>query len=271
MPEPLDTQPLFVGVGLCDARIFIDPAHRVAVLELHFASIRRALDRGGMREVRRRGQWDMTFGGEQAGGRIEADPAGARQIDLGPRMEIAEIRAWSYRAVERLDVLDQLHEIAGHEAAREAEVTQDLHEQPCAVSTRAAAARERFFARLDAGFEAHDVVDVTFEALIERDQKVDGRRGLAIDGGDPRSQQRTALFYLEIRDQIAGEFGVVGDRKIARTLLEKEIERVDRDHVRDHFDVYPEMSRFLREHQAREEIVVRILLPVNEVIAGFDA
>ena len=37
------------------------------------------------------GQRNMAFAGQQARGRVEADPAGAGQIDLGPGVQIGEI------------------------------------------------------------------------------------------------------------------------------------------------------------------------------------
>ncbi len=37
------------------------------------------------------GERDMPLAGHQAGGGVQADPAGARQIDLGPGMQVGEI------------------------------------------------------------------------------------------------------------------------------------------------------------------------------------
>ena len=47
------------------------------------------------------------------------------------------------RAVERLHVGRQLDQVAGHEARREPEVAQELHQQPAGVAARAAAQLER--------------------------------------------------------------------------------------------------------------------------------
>ena len=51
--------------------------------------------------MRRRGEREMAFAAEQAGGRIEPDPAGARKIDLGPGMQVGEVRVGAGGTVER--------------------------------------------------------------------------------------------------------------------------------------------------------------------------
>ncbi len=63
----------------------------------------------------------MALAGEQAGRRIEADPAGAGQVDFGPGVQVGEIGGGARGAVERLHVRPELDEIAGDEARREAD------------------------------------------------------------------------------------------------------------------------------------------------------
>ena len=46
----------------------------------------------------------MALAGEQAGGRIEPDPAGARAVDLGPGVQIGEVGCGAGGTVERLHV-----------------------------------------------------------------------------------------------------------------------------------------------------------------------
>ena len=111
-----------------------------------------------LRGVGRAGERDVAFAGEQAGGGIEADPAGAGEIDFGPRVEVGEVHR-SGGAVERFDVGRELDEIAGDEAGGEAEMAQDLDQQPCGIAAGTGAQGERFFAGLDAGFHADDVAD----------------------------------------------------------------------------------------------------------------
>jgi hypothetical protein len=47
--------------------------------------------RRGVAEVRRGGQRNMALAGQQARGRVEADPAGAGNVDLAPGMQVGEV------------------------------------------------------------------------------------------------------------------------------------------------------------------------------------
>jgi hypothetical protein len=87
-------------------------------------------DRRGVAIMRRGGERNVAFAGQQARGRVEADPAGAGQVDLAPGMQVGEIDFGAGRAVERLEIGRQLDEIAGDEAGGETEIAQDLHQQP---------------------------------------------------------------------------------------------------------------------------------------------
>ena len=48
--------------------------------------------------VRGRGERDVALAGEQPRGRVQADPAGARQVDLGPGVQVGEVRRGAGRA-----------------------------------------------------------------------------------------------------------------------------------------------------------------------------
>ena len=109
--------------------------------EVDFGEARHAGDRRGVAVVRRGGERDVALAGQQAGGRVEADPAGAGQVDLGPGVQVGEVVVGAGRAVERDEVGLELDQVAGDEARGEAEVAQDLHEQP-AVAAGAGAALE---------------------------------------------------------------------------------------------------------------------------------
>ncbi len=91
MAQRLDPLPLLVGVGQGDPRVLVNPRDRHLMDELDFAGIDAAGNRRGRGGFGRGGQRDMAFAGEQAGSRVEADPAGAGQIDLGPGVEIGEV------------------------------------------------------------------------------------------------------------------------------------------------------------------------------------
>src|SRR6185436_17827447 len=104
------------------------------VMKLDFAYADTAGNWGRRRRIGSGGQREMTFGGEQAGGGIESNPACTREIDLGPGMKVGEILRGSMGSLKRLDGRLQLDEITGHEAGGESQVPQQLDEQPGRVT-----------------------------------------------------------------------------------------------------------------------------------------
>ena len=128
MAQGLDGPPLLLGVGLGDTRVLVDARHFHAEIEFRFALIGKAGDRRGAGRGRRAGQRDMTFAGEQAGGRVQADPAGTRHEHLGPSVQVGEIGLGAGRAVQGLEIGGQLNQVAGHETRRQSQVPQDLHQ-----------------------------------------------------------------------------------------------------------------------------------------------
>jgi hypothetical protein len=76
--------------------------------------------------MRRRRQRQMALAGEQARGRIEPDPAGAGDVDLGPGVQVGEVLVGAARPFQRIDIRLHLDQIAGDEARREAEMPHDL-------------------------------------------------------------------------------------------------------------------------------------------------
>ena len=176
-PAREDRLPLRVGVGLGDARRFDDPLHRHLVEELDLARFDAARDRRGARRLRRARQRDVPFAGEQSRRRIEADPAGARQVHLAPGVEIREVAVGARGSVERLHVRRQLDQVAGHEARGEPEVAEQLHQQPRRVAAGARCQLERPLDVLHAGVEPDDVGDVLLQLAVDVDQQVDRSAG----------------------------------------------------------------------------------------------
>src|SRR4029450_12750445 len=87
-------------------------------------------DRRGAGRLGRAGKWNMTFPGEQAGSRVQAQPARARQEYLAPSVQVGKVRGGSARTVQRLHIRRQLDEITAGKAGGQSEVPQDLDEQP---------------------------------------------------------------------------------------------------------------------------------------------
>ena len=179
-----DVLPLRVGVRLGDARRLAHARQAHVEAEFGFARLDQPADRRGGLRIGRGGERDVALAGQQAGGGVEADPAGARQICLRPGVQVGEVGGRAFRAFERLHVGDELDQVAGDEARRVAELAQQLHQQPGGVAAGAFARGQRLLRRPDAGLHAHDVGDAALHHAVERDQHV---HGVAARRAAPRS------------------------------------------------------------------------------------
>ena len=111
---------------LGDARRLADARDLHLEAELDLGKARHAGDRRGGAEVRRGGDRDMPLAGQHARGGVEADPAGAGDIDLGPGVQVGEIVLDLARAFQRIDVGAKLDQIAGDKPRGEAEMAHRL-------------------------------------------------------------------------------------------------------------------------------------------------
>ena len=111
---------------LGDARRLADARDRHLEAELDLGKARHAGDRRGGAEVRRGGDRDMALAGQHARGRVEADPASAGNIDLGPGVQVGEVVLDLARAFQRIDVGAKLDQIAGDKPRGEAEMAHRL-------------------------------------------------------------------------------------------------------------------------------------------------
>ncbi len=199
-------------------------------------------------------------------------PAPGR-IDLRPGVQVGEVALRSGGAVERLHVGGELDQIARREARREPEVTQDLHEQPARVAAGALRALERRVGRLHAGLHPDEIADLVLQLLVEPHQHVDGllagpdRRPEAFE---PRREQRSRRRGFEERNQLLRQRRRIGERREFGVRLDEEVERIDHRHVGREVDADVEQVGGLGEHEPRDPVAVRILLPVQEVLVGRD-
>ena len=219
--------------------------------------------------MRGRGERDMALAAEQPGGRVEADPARARDVGFRPGVEVGEVGLGAARAVDRRRVRLQLDQVAGHEAGREAEPAQDLDEEPRRIAARAAGCRERLLRRLHARLHAHEVAHLGGEHGVQRDQELDGVR-LAGQAGEEVVEARRAGVRQEIGAKLGVHLVRVCEGERLRVLLHEEVERVDHRHVGREVDLDAQLGRLLGEDDAREPVPVRVLLPVHEVVRGRD-
>ena len=129
--------PLLLGIRQRHARGFQDARHLHLVGEHDFGFVVHAADGGGTLRRRRRGQRNVALAREQPGGRIEADPARARQVNFGPGVQIGEIVVRARRPVERFHIGLELDQIAGHEPRRQPVMAEDVHQEPAQIAAGA--------------------------------------------------------------------------------------------------------------------------------------
>ncbi len=243
------------------------------MFERDLAFVGQPVDRRGARRLRRARERNVPFAGEQSRRRIEADPAGARQVHLAPCVQVGEVDRRAARTVERLHVRHELDQIAGHEARGDAEMPAQLHEQPAAVAARPRAELERLRGRLHARLHPYQVADVALQPLIQRDQEIHGAGRRAIDAVEIRAK-RGRRARLRVACEIRREFDlqriVVAERILLRAAFEEEVERVVHRHLGDQIDRDVEMVGAFGKHEPRKMVRERVLLPVDEVPCGLD-
>ena len=118
--------------------------------------------------------------------------------------------------VERLHVGDELDQVPGGEARGEAQMAQDLHQQPPGVAAGPLRALQRLVGRLHAGLHPDEIADLALQLLVEPHQHVDrllagpDRRPEAVE---PRGEQRADRCRLEKRNQLLRQRRRVGERR----------------------------------------------------------
>jgi hypothetical protein len=130
---------------------------------------------------------------------------------------------------------------------------------------------QRLFARLHAGLHADHVGDLVAQPPIEIDEEVDAAARAAIEAAQKGGEIRADGRRLEEGTQLALEPGVVGEGNLLGFRLEEEVERIhDRElGLEVHLDL--EAIDLVGEHDAREPVRLRVLLPVEEVRGRLDA
>ncbi len=268
--ERVDRLPLFLRIGLGYPGAFRDAGDQHVEIEVDLAGPHGARDGGGASGARRRGQRDMPLAGQQARGGIEADPARARQIDLGPGVQVGEIRFRPRRPVEGLHVRLQLDQVARHEARGITQVAQDFDQQPARVAARPAAAGQGFLAGLHPRLHADQVFDFRLQALVQGDQIFDRAAFLFGQLVEPGPQQWPRRLGLQIGFQLKLQVRVVGKGQVLRVRFQKEVKGVLHRHVGDQIDRDLELLDRVRIDDAGLVVAVGVLLPVDEIALGLD-
>ena len=218
---------------------------------------------------------EMPLRGEQATGRIEPDPAGAGEIGLGPGVKIGEVARRPRRTVERRLIGGELHQIAGAEPGRDPHRPQQRHKEPGRIAAAAGAAGKRLLWCLHPRFHPDPVADPLEHEPIEGHEDIDRPRWRGDESCLPcranqAGEQVAADRRRQVRRELRRQHRIVGEGERLRLGIEEEIEGVDRHEIGDEIDRQGELARRLRKHDPRQVVALRILLPVEEVVARLD-
>ena len=258
--------PRFVRERLGDARMFGRALHLHVEREFHFGKAGDTGDRRGIGVMRRRGQRNMAFAGQQPRCRVQPDPARTGQIHLDPGVQVGEIMVGARRPVQRDQVGFQLDQIARHKPRRDAQIAQDLHQQPTAVAARPRRAAQRHLGRLNAGLHADLIVDLRCQTHVQPDQKVDRDHLVARYGFQESAQLGRQRLGFQIDRQVVCNLRAIGEWKILGAVLDEKVEGVIDGHIRDQIDLDLELAHRLGKDQPRHPVAVGVLLVVHEML-----
>ena len=247
-----------------------DARHVHIEAEFDIGEARHAGDRRGIAIVRRGGERDVAFAGQEAGRRVEPDPAGAGDIDLAPRVQIGEVLVGAGRPVERNEVRLELDEISRDETRGETQIAQHLDQQPTRVAARALGEVERLVGSLHTWLRADQVADLALQARVQRDDEIDRVGRGAIDRGEQGVERRTRRFGLEVDRQIVANLFRVGERPQFGRRLDEEVERIVDGHVGNQIDLDLQFRHRLGKNVAGEVVAVGILLVIHEMAGRAD-
>jgi len=117
LAELVEPRPGFIGERPGDARRLADTLDAHLEGEIGIGKAGRARDRRRRAVMRRGGDRDVPLAGQHARSDVEADPAGARQIDLGPGVQVGEVALDLARPFDGIDVGAELNEVTRDETA----------------------------------------------------------------------------------------------------------------------------------------------------------
>ena len=134
LAQRIDRCPLRFAVRPGDSRILVHAREVHRDPEIDLAHVGEADHRCGVAGIGGTGERQVALAGEESRGWIEPDPACARQVRLGPRVEIGEIVLRARRPFDGLLIGGELDQIARREARGNAQMTQYLHQQPAGIA-----------------------------------------------------------------------------------------------------------------------------------------
>ncbi len=227
---------------------------RLALVDLQAVGLAR--DGRGARRIGRAGEREIALVGEDARARIEADPAGARNVDLAPRVQ----------ARVGVGVVGD-DAVAAREARREAEGTKAHREEPCHLSRRARPSREHRF-EIDGGASRVLAADLGGDCARHGVDALDDVARRAHETGEPLRESRPGVGGLEVRRELLRELRLVRERMRRRAGLDQELERIHGHEVRHERDLDVERRHRLGQVEAREVVLEGVAEPIQKMRLG---
>ena len=149
-------------------------------------------------------------------------------------------------------------------------MAQHLHQQPSRVAAGAGLFGQGFLRRLDAGLHADGVGDFARDGRVQVEDEVGGlpflARHLGQEGVELFAQGRGFQIGLQLRFQVGG----IGEGKFFRLRLQEKVEGIDHFHLDRQLDGHGEVIDLLGKHHPRQPVGLRVLLPVQEMVFGFN-
>ena len=260
--------PDLVGVGRRRARLVTEARDRHAKVDLLGGHLGAAVERRGQGRRRRAGERDVALGRHQARGRVEADPAGTRNIGLGPGVEIDDVVIEALGQIGQHAFVGDLDQVAADEAGRDPASTQERDQEHGRVATAAAALRERLFGRPHAGLFADHVVDAPVDQRVHLDDRVDRSalvRHLGQEGLELLAAGERGIVEAQEGRELERVLGRVGEAELLDPMIDEEVEGVDRANLDDQLDQDVELAEALvpGKRDPRDLVAVGIDRPLD--------
>ena len=212
----------------------------------------------------------MPLAREQPGSRIKPDPPRARQIDLGPCVQVREIHLRPARAVEAFHIRLELDQVPGNKARRQPHAAQHVDQHPCGVAAGAGALLQCFLRRLHARLHPDPIIDRFLRGGVQLHEHVDGAAFFLSEKVDAMVHPLPRILHLQVGRELVGHFRIVAERIVLSRLLQEEIEGIVNRHLDDEIHLHIQPRHRPVENHPRKIISLRILLPVDEMPAGAD-
>ena len=210
LTEMLNAIDLSGGIRQRRARLLLHTPDVVGELHPRFRGLGRPGDRGRRSRVRRGRERNVTLAGEQRGRRVKPDPAGSRDVHLGPGVQVGEVLRRAARPIQTRLIRGELDQVAGDEPSRQPAVPQRVHQQPGRVPAGADLPGERLVRCLDAGFHPGGIADIAKDGGVQGSEKLNRRLLICRRrprASDPLIKDRATCrgWDIQIRLQISGE------------------------------------------------------------------